>query len=82
MSAVAVRYTRITSPHPPTNRDLIELFHSLLFITADRDYPKPNPPFSRETRFGLAYVNEPSMDWVANGVAEFVERRSDLFASS
>lgn len=82
ISAIAVRYTRNTSPHPPTNRDLIELFHSLLFITADKDYPKPNPPFSRETRFGLAYVNGPSIDPVANGVAELVETNGGSFASS
>ena len=82
ISAITVRYTRDISRHPPTNRDLIKLFKGLLYITADKDYPKPNPPFSRETRFGFAYVNGPSIDWAANGMAELDETDGDLFTSS
>ena len=80
ITPISVQYTRERSPDPPTNRDLIEVFLALRDITADRDYPMPNPPFSRETKFGLASVNGP--DWVGYGAVELVETDGDLFAPS
>ena len=82
MTSVTVRYTRELSPHPPTNRDLIKVFQALAYITASKDYPKPNPPFSRETKFGLTSVNGPSTLWAGKGVVALVETDSDLFAPS
>lgn len=82
ITTIAVRYTRELSPHPPTNRALIKVFQALAYITASKDYPKPNPPFSRETKFGLTSVDGPSTLWVGKGVAALFETDSDLFAPS
>lgn len=82
VTAIAVRYTRELSPHPPTNWDLIKIFQALWDITVNKDFPKPNPLFSRETKFGLAPADESSEWWVGRGMAEMVETDSDFSASS
>ena len=82
ITTIAVRYTRELSPYPPTNQDLIKVFQALAYITASKDHPKPNPPFSRETKFGLTSVNGPSTLWAGKGVIELVETDNDLFARS
>ncbi len=83
VTAIAVRYTKgENTPQPPTNRDLITVFETLWYITADKDHPKPNPLFSKETKFILALDNEPNQDWAAKGVVQLVETNSELSASS
>ncbi len=82
VTAIALRYAMEPSPHPPTNRDLIKIFETLWYVTANKDYPKPNPPFSRETKFGLAFDDGPNHYWAARGVVQWFETESELFASS
>ena len=82
ITEITIRYTRENSPHPPTNRDLVKVFETVWYITANKNYPKPNPPFSRELKFGLAFENEPNQDWAAKVVAQLLETDSELFASS
>ena len=82
LTAIAVAYMQESSPRAPTNWALIGIIQALRDVTADRDFPKPNPPFSRETKFGLAPVNGPSESWGGRGMAAMVETHSDFLASS
>lgn len=82
VTAIVLRYAMEPSPHPPTNRDLLKVFETLWYVTANKDYSKPNPVFSRETKFGLAFDDGPNKYWTGKGVVQWFGSDSQLFASS